>query len=128
MRLYEETGDHKYCIAFVRMILEDGPFCPFLLCRWRWVIPSGCISASEFNFSFIFLSVILFEREQPIHLVHCVLHDPLHLLLCDVRVLGLASTGRAQFAGVHIFNRAIAEGENDGDLRDKIVLMASGTS
>jgi len=40
-------------------------------------------------------------------MVDGIFDDLLHLLLRDVRVLGLASTGRAQFAGVHVFNRPL---------------------
>ena len=83
--------------------------------RFR-LLPKPRVSVPEFKRRLVFLGIVLFQPKQLADRVHRLLHDLLHFGLRYVGVFGLSRTGRTIFAGVNIFDRAIAERQCDDAL------------
>jgi len=75
-----------------------------------------CI-APQTRLSFVSRQIIDFHRTQPIHHVHGIFHDPLHVCIRDMRIIRLAVTGRAYLPGMKILDGAVANRKSHDCLR-----------
>ena len=65
----------------------------------------------------VLVRVAFFQPEQSVDLIHRVLHDALHLALCDMRILLVARTRGAFDSGMYVFDGAVSEGLSNDPLR-----------
>ena len=106
------SGPRRYYLADVRFRL----------------IPKPRVSVPELKRRLVLLAIVLSQPEQLVDRVHRLLHDVLHLGLRYVRIFGFSSASGALFAGVNIFDGAVAERQCDKALGFRCQLLGLTSS
>ena len=92
--------------------------------RWGWtnsptlrLIALHHVPGAESNLSCITLRVAVLQAKQRVHAIDGGLHNRLHLLIRNVRVLRCGVAGGAKPPGMQVLNRAISENQGNQGFR-----------